>query len=49
MVDALTQEADEGRPSLRKAAVSWLEALLAADVRMGKPRYINCSDSLLNS
>ena len=37
MVDALAITGDEGRGSLRKAAVSWQQALLAADVRMGKP------------
>jgi hypothetical protein len=38
MVDALTQEADEGRTRLRKVAVSCLEALTAANVRMRKLR-----------
>ena len=37
VVDALAITGDEGRGSLRKAAVSWQRALTAADVRMGKP------------
>lgn len=40
MVDALGDVAEEGRTRLRKASVSCQEALLAGDVRMGKPNYV---------
>ncbi len=37
MMDALAITGDEGRSSLRKAAVSWQASVIPADVRMGKP------------
>ena len=43
MVDALAVRDEEGRTNLRKASVSWYEALITVDIRMGKPDVFNTS------